>query len=125
MERSEAQPLAATTFRHVKPPSLGNRQQKLLGHLREALGSRHYSRRTEQTYCQWLMRSIYSRNIRHPAEMAEPGVNPLLTHLADGYDIRTVQELLGHKGARTTMVCRYALNRGGRGARSPADDLPE
>ncbi len=43
--------------------------------------------------------------------------------LGDGYDIRTVQELLGHKDVRTTMIYTHVLNRGGRGVRSPADSL--
>lgn len=46
------------------------------------------------------------------------------THLrAEGYDIRTVQEPLGHKDVRTTMIYSHVLNRVGRGVRSPADGL--
>ena len=77
------------------PASPPPQQPKLLDRLREALRSRHYSRRTEQCFWQWacpprreasrrrqVKRLIFFHKVRHPAEMGEPEVNAFLTHLA-------------------------------------------
>ena len=78
---------AATYVREVNSRSqdcslVAGAKPKLLNQLREALRSRHYSRRTEQAYCLWVKRFIYYHQVRHPAEMAEPEINAFLTHLA-------------------------------------------
>ncbi len=78
-----------------------------------------------------LSESTVQKAVRRAARLA--GIDKLVgchtfrhsfaTHLLeDGYDIRTVQELLGHKDVKTTMVYTHVLNKGGLAVRSPLDD---
>jgi len=63
-------------------PQVLHRSPKLLESLREALHVRHYSNRTEATYCSWVKRFVHFHKLRHPKEMGELEINLFLTHLA-------------------------------------------
>lgn len=68
-----------------------------------------------------VKRAVQQAGIPKPAT-CHTFLHSFATHLLeDGYDIRTVQELLGHKDVKTTMIYTHVLNRGGRGVRSPLD----
>lgn len=83
MSEANSIPAASNLVGRCPDRTLGvTPKPKLLDRLSESLRSRHYSRRTEQTYCHWVKRFIFFHNKRHPADMAEAEINAYLTHLA-------------------------------------------
>ena len=58
------------------------KEKKLLEQMRDLLRLKHYSYRTEQTYCDWVERFIRFHHLRHPREMGEPEMAEFLTYLA-------------------------------------------
>ena len=65
----------------LPPPSVG-KPKRLLDRVRDVMRLKHYSLRTERTYCDWIKRFIRFHEMRHPAEMAELEVGEFLTDLA-------------------------------------------
>src|SRR5262249_14605197 len=67
----------------VVPATAGSdKAKKLLEQVRDILSLKHYSLRTERSYCDWIERFIRFHRLRHPKEMGAPEISEFLTHLA-------------------------------------------
>jgi integron integrase len=86
---------------------------------RSGIRRRHHA--YDQTFQRALKRAAFAAGIAKRVS-SHTLRHSFATHLLEaGYDIRTVQELLGHRDVSTTMIYTHVLNRGGRGVVSPLD----
>lgn len=77
--------MGKTDFMSALSLSMANRPEKpkkLLDQVRDVLRLKHYSLRTERSYCDWIERFIRFHHLRHPKEMGEVEVSSFLTQLA-------------------------------------------
>ena len=66
----------------VPPATTTGKPKKLLEQTRDVLRLKHYSLRTERSYCDWIKRFIHFHQLRHPKEMGAEDISAFLTHLA-------------------------------------------
>ena len=90
-------------------------------YVNSAIGRRYRHHFHESAVQRSVRAAVMKSGVARPAS-CHPFRHSFATHLLeDGYDIRTIQELLVHKNVTTTMIYTHILNRGARGVRSPLD----
>ena len=99
-----------------QPPASSPNGKKLLDQLGETLHTKHYSLHIGKTYISWVWRLFLFFSPPTSSRTADT------QHLRFWAGVRKVQELLGHKDVKTTMIYTHVLQRGGLVVRSPLDD---
>ena len=96
--------------------------QKLSIDPRSGREGRHHA--DPQNLQRRMRQAVQAAGVTKPATPQTLRYHSFATHLLESDDdIRTVQELLGHKDVQTTMIYTHVLNRGGRGVKSPLDHV--
>jgi site-specific recombinase XerD len=82
----------------------------------------HRRHHVHESVIQWAIKEAARRVGLVKSVSCHTQRHAFATHLLeDSYDIRTIQELLGHRDVSTTMIYTHVLNRGGKGVYSPID----
>src|SRR4030066_1122607 len=91
-------------------------------HFQDPASGRLFRHHIHETVLQKAVKEAASRAVLAKRITCHPFRHSFATHLLEeGYDIRTIQELLGHSDVNTTMIYTHVLNKGGRCVRSPED----